>query len=78
MARHKYFNLTVVCLLFFFVDSSDSSSDEAQSSRSKQGSRSQEPPPRILTEKEMNDLGAKIVKAEIMGNQVSQSVQYIN
>lgn len=50
-------------------DSSDSRSDEGQSSRSKQGSGSQEPPPRILTEKEMNDLGAKIVKAEIMGNQ---------
>ena len=28
------------------------------------------PPPRMLTELEMNQLGAKILKAEIMGNKV--------
>ncbi|KAL4230580.1 hypothetical protein ACF0H5_010958 [Mactra antiquata] len=49
---------------------SDSSSDEGQSSRSNKGQKSEKSAPvRILSEKEMNDLGAKIVKAEIMGNE---------
>lgn len=49
--------------------SESSDSDEGHKSGSHQASRSQESPVKILTEKEMNDLGAKIVKAEIMGNQ---------
>lgn len=48
--------------------SSDEDSDKGQSSRSNQEQRSM-PPVRILSEKEMNDLGAKILKAEIMGNE---------
>ncbi|XP_053399923.1 CWF19-like protein 2 [Mercenaria mercenaria] len=48
--------------------SSDEDSDRGQRSRSKQDERPKSPV-RILSEKEMNDLGAKIVKAEIMGNE---------
>ncbi|XP_052276892.1 CWF19-like protein 2 isoform X2 [Dreissena polymorpha] len=58
-------------------DSTSSSSSDSNSSESSdddrkgQGSISslKQPEVRILSEKEMNDLGAKIVKAEIMGNE---------
>ncbi len=56
-----------MCLYYFSIDSSSSSESESE------GSSPPPPAPRVklLTEEEMNKLGAKIVKAEIMGNQVS-------
>jgi hypothetical protein len=62
--------LMLINKIFFAESSSDSSdedSDKGERSKVKQRSRS---PVRILSEKEMNDLGAKIVKSEIMGNEV--------
>ncbi|WAQ99498.1 C19L2-like protein [Mya arenaria] len=49
-------------------DSSSESTSEDERSKRKSPAKKQ-PPSRILTEKEMNDLGAKIVKAEILGNE---------
>ncbi|CAH1268410.1 CWF19L2 [Branchiostoma lanceolatum] len=46
-------------------DSSSDSEDEAPTGRD----RSPSPPVRILSEEEMNSLGAKLVKAELMGNE---------
>lgn len=72
------------CLFFGFVsiwrflvsaDSSSSSSSSESGSEAASDSDSsieEEPQPSArLTEQEMNDIGAKIVKAELMGNQVS-------
>ncbi len=57
-----------LCLFYFLIDSSSSSASESES----EGTPPPPPPPpvKLLTEEEMNKLGAKIVKAEIMGNQV--------
>ena len=59
-----------------FLDSSSDSSSSSSSSESEaepERKSTPEPPPpvKILTEKEMNQLGAKIVRAELMGNAVS-------
>ncbi|XP_038055483.1 CWF19-like protein 2 [Patiria miniata] len=50
-------------------ESSSSSGSESDSSSDSESERSPSPPPRILSEAEMNQLGAKIVKAELMGNE---------
>ena len=65
--------------LLVFNNTADSSSDSHSSEESDQNegqsSRSpeQEVKVRVLTEKEMNELGAKILKAELMGNQVCEN-----
>ncbi|XP_033631747.1 CWF19-like protein 2 [Asterias rubens] len=48
---------------------SSSSSSESDSSSDTEGEKSPSPPPRSLSEAEMNQLGAKIVRAELMGNE---------
>ena len=62
--------------MLFVAESSSSGSDlESSSSESEHeenmSSVRQPSPPKLLTEQEMNQLGAKLVKAEIMGNQVN-------
>ena len=60
----------------FLTESSSSSSESETSSSDTEGemegqsTEQQEPPPKILTEQEMNQLGAKLVRAELMGNEV--------
>ncbi|XP_071847818.1 CWF19-like protein 2 isoform X2 [Apostichopus japonicus] len=46
-----------------------SENSTSSSSSSSSGEEEEEAPPRILSKDEMNQLGAKIVRAEIMGNQ---------
>lgn len=54
--------------------SSESSSPDTESTSSEEEEDNplvtRPPPPKVLSEKEMNELAAKVLKAEIMGNQV--------
>ena len=60
-------------------DSSGKEQSESDSEGSEQGQRSPTPEPevKILSEKEMNELGAKIVKAELMGDDVSECTYHV-
>ena len=58
------------------MSSSDSDSDSSDSDRSQSQEAPPSPPPapvKVLTEEELNDLAAKILRAEIMGDDVSQN-----
>lgn len=64
------------CLLLFQIwfPASSSSSSESSTEPSSESSESEieEPPSEpILSEQEMNDLAAKMMRAELMGNTVS-------
>ena len=65
---------------FCFFVLSGSSSSESESSES-EGSEEEEKPKvpeiKLLTEQEMNQLGAKIVRAELMGDDVNITQNYI-
>ena len=50
---------------------SESSNSDSESDHSESQETKEEPPVVILSEDEMNKLGAKIMKAELMGNQVN-------
>lgn len=54
-----------------------SSSSESDSSSDTEDERSPSPPPRSLSEAEMNQLGAKIVRAELMGNEVRLLIVFV-
>ena len=66
----------ILCKVIFnkTADSSSDSHSSEESAQDGESSRSPEPEVkvRVLTEKEMNELGAKILKAELMGNQVCE------
>ncbi|XP_005100539.1 CWF19-like protein 2 [Aplysia californica] len=48
--------------------SSDSSSESSESDEEVPKAETSQPPPKIMTEEELNDLAAKILRAEIMGD----------
>jgi len=59
----------------FILIGSSSTEDSSSSSSSENEAESEssniiESAPKILTEQELNELGAKMVKAELMGNEV--------
>ena len=59
-----------LCFILDSSSSSSSSSDSEEGEEQPQREKSPSPEVEILTEQQMNELGAKIIKAEIMGNQV--------
>ena len=68
---HCMLKLSKRLIFIYFTIESDSGSSESDSESSH--SESQKEPEEavvVLTEDEMNKLGAKIMKAELMGNQV--------
>ena len=68
--------IVVTTLCYFISDSgsaqseSESSSEEEEQTSSPATSQPAHAPPKILTEEEMNRLGAKVLRAEMMGNEV--------
>lgn len=58
-------------LFVLILDSSSESSSEDDDSDRRSSKKPVETPVVILSEKEMNELGAKILKADLMGNEVS-------
>ena len=61
-----------ICFILDSSSSSSSSSDSEEEEEQERHQREKSPSPEVevLTEQQMNELGAKIIKAEIMGNQV--------
>ena len=59
--------MTILALICATESSDDGGSSEAE----------QEPPAKVLSEEELNDLAAKILRAEIMGEDVSVALPVI-
>jgi len=68
------------CIIASSEDRDDDSTDSESSSGSKtQDAGTVEPPPRLLSDQELNQLGAKVLRAEMMGDEVRfVSVLYFN
>lgn len=56
--------------MYFLGTSSSSSSSESSEEEEPEEDTPKSPPVKLLTEQEMNQLGAKIVRAELMGDMV--------
>ena len=60
-------------IFILFLDCVSASSSSSESSSEEE----EAPPVRILSEQEMNEIGAKIIRAEIMGNEVRVNVVFV-
>ena len=51
-------------------DSDSSDTESSSHNKTQNTARTEQPPARILSDQELNQLGAKILRAEMMGDQV--------